>query len=297
MLKNIGITINSNSYTPEAYAYQTYLSTLGFHVQLDTENNLSPYNDINIYFMGIRPFGKKTGTAIEVHEYQSLSTPPFATEKDNIKRIINRKPEGRIFLNDIVRNKLGFKDSVSYINRDMGVDDALFQKPSENPIYDIVYCGSINGRPGLIKEIIRLASIGFKILIIGNVSDDIKEILSVSKYKIHLVGPIERKYLPNLYRECRAGLNYTPDIYPFNIQTSTKTLEYLASGLSLISNKYKWIEAFSTLSGIYPIWVNDINDRNSIPTSKYMLSKKQYSWDNILRNAKFEDFLISLFER
>jgi hypothetical protein len=59
------------------------------------------------------------------------------------------------------------------------------------------------------------------------------------------MGPVSRDQLPEIYKNARFGLNYTPDIYPYNVQTSTKTLEYLASGLGVISNKYKWSEFFS----------------------------------------------------
>lgn len=41
------------------------------------------------------------------------------------------------------------------------------------------------------------------------------------------MGPVNRDQLPEIYKNARFGLNYTPDIYPYNVQTSTKTLEYL----------------------------------------------------------------------
>ena len=53
----IGIPLSSFAYTPEAYAYEKYLKKLGHQIQLDYE--LDPDNDINIYFMGTRPFWKK----------------------------------------------------------------------------------------------------------------------------------------------------------------------------------------------------------------------------------------------
>ena len=41
------------------------------------------------------------------------------------------------------------------------------------------------------------------------------------------------------------GFNFIPDIYPWNIQTSTKVIEYLSSNLTVVSNRYKWINNFS----------------------------------------------------
>ena len=42
----------------------------------------------------------------------------------------------------------------------------------------------------------------------------------------------------------KCGLNFTPDIFPFNVQSSTKTIEYSAAGLGVISNRYIWAETF-----------------------------------------------------
>lgn len=294
----IGISLKLNAYTPEAYAYQEYLVTRGHSVQLDYEHLLDSDNDINIYFMGLRPFWKKKNMrAVEVHEYQSLSTPPHATIKDLIKKTINRKPSGRIFLNEKVQNTLNFQDRIPSIQRDMGVDAALYQKKSDNPIYDIVYCGSIAGREGLVETIVQLAKLDLKILIIGAVTSSIIEVFEPYKKNIILQGRVERSELAMLYRDCRFGLNYTPDIYPFNIQTSTKTLEYLASGLNIISNKYQWIEVFSLNHSYQPIWLDSITSKNDLFSDTYgevKVDMNSYKWSNILEQSNFENFLLKM---
>lgn len=294
----IGISLKQNAYTPEAYAYQEYLIARGHSIQLDYEHLLDNNNDINIYFMGVRPFWKKKLIkAIEVHEYQSLSTPPYAIFKDIVKKTINNKPSGRIFLNEEVENTLQFKDSIPSIRRDMGVDEALYQRKSDNPIYDIVYCGSILGRQGLVEAIIQLANLDLKILIIGTVTSEIEQIFRLSKKNITLLGRVERSELPKLYRECRFGLNFTPDIYPFNIQTSTKTLEYLASGLSVISNKYQWIEDFALNHDYQPIWLESISSKDDLISNinnHVQVDMHIYKWSNILENSGFENFLLKL---
>ena len=52
----IGIKINRISYTPEAYAYANYLTKKGFIVDLNYKEKLRKDNDIEINFMGFRPF-------------------------------------------------------------------------------------------------------------------------------------------------------------------------------------------------------------------------------------------------
>ena len=293
----VGIGLKSQAYTPEAYAYADYLTQKGVAVQLEHESLLDLNNDINIYFMGIRPFWeKRKGRALEVHEYQSLSTGKFPIFKDYVKRTANRKPAGRIFLNETVGENLGFSDDVPYIYRDMGVDESLFQKPDVNPEYDIVYCGSVNGRVGLVEEIERLAKIGFTLLIIGEVS---AEVLGVfKKYSnVTFTGRVSRDELPGLYRKCKAGLNYTPDIYPFNIQTSTKTLEYLASGLIVISNRYEWVDNFFSRNNISFLLIDDVVNLESIRdlSNDFFVSLKGFSWVDVLESSSFFMFLEALF--
>lgn len=298
----VGITLKQTAYTPEAFAYEKYLQSKEHSVQLDCAENLDADNDINIYFMGTRPFWKqKVDSAIEIHEYQSLSVPPYSNLKDLVKKMVNRKPQGRIFLNNIVRADLNFTDDCPYIMRDMGVDDAFFSssREGEEKKYDIVYSGTIDARVGLVNMLHMLAIQGYKVLVIGHISTDSQQHLE-STNNVQCRGKVAYQDLPALYRKAKYGLNYTPDIYPFNVQTSTKTLEYLASGLKLISNRYDWIEQFCIKQNYSPIWLEDLIggqalvdvDLNNNPPNM-----EEYRWSSILDNAQFEEFLLSLLRR
>lgn len=285
----IGVTISRTAYTPEAYAYEKYLINIGHSVQLDFAENLDINNDINIYFMGTRPFWqKKIGKAVEVHEYQSLSTGSNAKIKDKIKKWVNRKPAGRIFLNSDVKERFGFDDNVPYIYRDMGVDDIFFQKPNDNPEFDIVYCGSIVGRVGLVEILIKLSE-KYKVIVVGEVEQETA--LLFRKANITLTGRLERSQIAEIYKNCRFGLNYTPDLYPFNIQTSTKTLEYLASELGVISNRYYWSEKFFKNIGYVPSWIDSNGNVDELNINVKKIDMKCYSWDNILYNSNYMGFL------
>lgn len=287
----IGIPLSKLAYTPESYAYQEYLIRKGHIVQLDY--NLDPDNDINLYITGLKPFWeKKKGRAKEIHEYQSLSTPPYSKLKNFGKKLMNNKPNGRIFLNNFVHEHLFFEDKIPFIYRDMGVDENLFQKPNENPDYDIVYCGSVSGRNGLIETLLNLAK-SYKVLVVGKLTIEDRGLLNSKN--ITLIGAVNRELLPEIYRNARFGLNYTPDIYPYNIQTSTKTLEYLASGLKVISNRYEWAEYFFKKINYQPFWLSsdttlDITKSENLNGFNYSVMK-DYSWENILSHSNFEGFL------
>ena len=171
----------------------------------------------------------------------------------------------------------------------MGVDEALFQSPSENPLYDIVYCGSIAGRNGLIEALRRLAG-NYKVVVVGQVSDLERSLLKHEN--ITILGRVERSNLPEIYRNARFGLNYTPNIYPFNIQTSTKTLEYLASGLGVISNRYYWSEEFFRNLKYTPLWIE--GDLSLEENHEQKLDFSSFSWSSILNDCKFEEFILDL---
>lgn len=287
----IGIQLGDSAYTPESYAYQKYLNDKGHNVELNY--SLNPNNDVNIYIMGLRTFlRRKKGKAKEIHEYQSLSTPPCARLKNFSKKLLNNKPDGRIFLNSLVHRDIGLNNKVPYIYRDMGVDKELLQVPNHNPNYDVIYCGSIAGRKGLIENLLNIAKY-YKVIVVGRATEEEKELLSVKN--ITLAGIVAREKLPEIYRDARFGLNFTPDIYPYNVQTSTKTLEYLASGLGVISNKYEWAEKFFNKINYQPFWLNNNTTLDSKKiddlTSCDLSIMQEYSWNNVLYRSNFEGFL------
>lgn len=295
MVVRVGVGLKSTAYTPEAYAYAKYLKGKGISVQLANEKDLNGNNDVNIFFMGVRPCWQPApGKALEIHEYHSLSTGRLPKIKDMIKVNLNRKPVGRVFLNEVVRNKLNFSDEVPYIYRDMGVDKGFFNAIENNKYsYDIVYSGSISGRVGLLDKLESLSRIGFKLLVIGEVSMDI-----INRFKgnenIELVGRVERSLLPELYKSCRAGLNYTPDIYPFNIQTSTKVLEYYSSGLKVISNSYEWINSFVKKNNFKYVLLNEVNRFEDLSLDRVDFSEKmkEYSWERILDKSGLHELIL-----
>ncbi len=284
----IGITINKISYTPEAYAYEKYLTQKGIEVQLS--ENPDPNNDLNIYFLGLKK-NKTEGKCIEIHEYQSLSTPPLANIKDLIKKHLNCKPDARIFLNSNLEKIFHFNDKIPCLHRDMGIDAEFYQAPTKNPYFDIIYCGSISGRKGLIQEIQRLAQIGFKLCVIGAI--DTKTRSHLAKYKnITFTGKLNRHEIPEIYKNSYAGLNFTPDIYPFNIQTSTKTIEYLASNLQCISNDYFWIKKFSTERGFNYISNKTLSKPEDLyERERINVDVSDLEWNKMLENICFYNFL------
>jgi hypothetical protein len=292
----IEIELKRQAYTPEAFAYRDYLAIHGHVVRLCDASSMSPDADIRIYFMGLRPVwghGRRERGRV-VHEYQSLSIPPCARFKDVAKRLCNAVPSGRIFLNPLVWAGLSFSDRVPYVFRDMGISGNLFAAAPSDPIYDILYCGSVDGRPGLLKELIRLAGLGIKVLVVGTVSNRVLTLLR-HRPNITLAGRLTRQDLPQAFATARAGLNYTPAMHPFNIQTSTKTLEYCAAGLGVVSNRYSWIREFSRSRGFEPLWLDRIQSRDDLLRHAFTpVDVSALEWNRVLEASGFLKFLRSL---
>ena len=166
----------------------------------------------------------------EIEQVVLVSSPAF------LKRLINVRPNIYSFLNENVRKKMWFTKNINYITRGMGVDDIGLEKFIDQPkIFDVVYCGS--NRTGLFNEIKRIADMGLTVALIGP-SEQIEH-RNITSFGRRLPSEVKE-----LITQCRYGLNYTPDVFPFNIQDSTKVIEYSAYNLGVITNRYQWIDDF-----------------------------------------------------
>lgn len=291
-MNKIGIKINGNFFYPEAYAYSKYLKNLNYKVDfIKNKNDFRNYNLI-IKFMGI-DYDKFISNQIVIHDYASVSTYPLPKIKNKIKKLVNKKPNGRIFLNETVKLEMNFNDNLPYIYRDMGIDNNFFNLPQIPKIFDIIYSGSFKNRLGLIKRIEELAKKGLNIALIGNISN--KQIKLVSKFSnIKIFGVLPRYDLYEIYAQSKIGLNFYPNIYPFNFQTSTKVLEYMASGLGILSNSYKWINYFEKKNDSNFLYYNESLSKDQILNFNYRNGNlEKYEWDNLLSNIKFEKFIKS----
>lgn len=234
-------------YLPEIPAYQDYLARYYPSVQTFESTKLEnpdPLDfDIVWHFMGMDRAAK--GRYV-VHEYNSLSTQPFSTLKDFVKRTVNAKPHQRVFLNKTVQSAFRFKDDIPSYCRDMGVDRAFFDAtPSKNTKYDLVYAGGLNRGP-IIKQFLDHFSSNVKeatLLLVGDAPQKLQDNFKDAP-NIIFHGRVPYEEIPILLSNARYGLNIMPDIFPFNIQTATKVLEYAAIGLPIITTDYQWVRRF-----------------------------------------------------
>jgi glycosyltransferase involved in cell wall biosynthesis len=292
LTKQLKLVLTGLAYLPEAYAYERYLRARGWSVEFVSRQNDVDARDLAIRFMGFEPWWRGLSGRRVIHEYHSRSTGKLAAIKDQSKTRLNVKPIGRIFLNDYVRQGFPFSDPIPEIYRDMAVDEAFYQVDrNTRKIYDVVYCGSIGYRQGVVDAVQKLDRMGISVLLIGGVNDASAKILERMRH-VTVHGRATREQIPPLFAQARFGLNFTPDVRPLNRQTSTKTLEYMAAGLGVISNRYAWSQEFEARTGASFVWFEDLRSRADLDRPISAVDMSAYSWETVLDRVGFENFLL-----
>lgn len=241
-MKKILMLSSGKAILPEINAYKKYITN--YQIVDNRELDIIDFNDFDLIwkFMGI-DFCRKKDIPV-IHEYASLSTGKCPKLKNKIKKVFNIKPKLRIFLNENVKNAFRFSDKIPYVYRDMGIDECFYIK-NEKKIYDFVYVGSISNDREIINLLEKFAK-NIKtssLLMIGEPEKELYE-----KYKnfsnIIFTGKLKYQDVPQIASQAEYAINYIPDRYPYNLQTSTKLLEYVAMNLKIITTDYQWVNEF-----------------------------------------------------
>lgn len=244
----ISFVHSEKSYLPEINAYEAYFNEQeGIEAQIITNNELKEMksNDFDVLWkfpgMDMRRNFKDVKV---IHEYNSLSTGYFPSFKNYLKKHYNIIPDGKVFLNEKVESDLKTKDKMPAIIRDMGIAKQFFLQNTKKE-FDFVYVGAM-GKGRELEFALQPFTTTLKhksMLLIGQPNDDL-----YAQYKNHsniiFTGVMPYTEIPSIASKAIYGFNYMPDIYPFNVQASTKLLEYCALGLKVVTSDYHWLREF-----------------------------------------------------
>lgn len=232
------------AYMPELSAYEAHLSALGHSSQRHSTPASVPIQADVVWWICGRvsaTHAQRLRHSLQVHEYASASVGRWPAIKDSIKRWQHPRPQHRVFLNDWVRERMGFDDGVTYSLRDMGVPAYFLQAQASAPVdHDLVYLGEMSRLRAFVPALQAISKSGLTLLLIGQLPGDLADTVKALP-GIRCTGRMAQRDVPAQLLRARAGLNLMPNQLPLAMQTSTKVLEYLAVGLPILSNDYPWI--------------------------------------------------------
>jgi glycosyltransferase involved in cell wall biosynthesis len=294
---------SQKAYLPEVDAYVKYFNSKKEFQAYDSSRIKGEYKldefDVIWEFKGLG--GVNTKEKVLVHEYASLSTGGFPKIKNAVKKWLNPKPDLRIFLNANVKDGFGFNDGIDYCFRDMGIDES-FIKLNTKKEYEFVYVGAICKSRGIDNFLkIFTEKDNGKICLVGKVEDCIYNMYKNNR-NIIFTGKVPYSEVPRIASKAIYGINYIPDQYPFNIQTSTKLLEYLALGLKIVSTDYKWVRQFEEKHNcsFYKLDCHNLRfDLNEINKYQYTSNfvADNFLWETIIANSKIEEKIKEILKR
>lgn len=240
MISKIAIEITDRAFLPESYAYREYFLSHGFVCDFVRKGDpeIMRYDAV-LLFHGFHPFWHKYPRVV-IGEYHSLSVGKFSRLKDFVKRTLNVRADITIFLNNFVREKMWCRSDANNIIRGMGFDGKSFNKVEPKfKRFDIVYAGTM--RSGVWEYIQKFLDLGCSVAVVGNEK-------SYRKDKLVCFGRVPPDVARSVISESMYGLNYTPDMFPLNVQDSTKIIEYCAAGIGVITNRYQWVDEFEMVN-------------------------------------------------
>lgn len=288
---------SEKAYLPEIDAYIDYFNSSSTFSAFDSSQIGSDYtlSDFEVIweFKGLG--GVKVNNQFLIHEYASLSTGIFSKQKDIVKSIFNPKPNLRVFLNERVKKRFEFNDNIEFSYRDMGIDKRFLTRSNQKE-YDFVYIGSMDKGRGIEKLLHSFTQKkNGKMCLIGTPQDDIYDIYKNNK-DIIFTGRLPYKEVPKIASKAIFGVNYIPDKYPYNIQTSTKALEYLALGLKVVTTNYQWIRDFEKNHNcsFYKLDSNnfDIDAINRFEFQSHF-NPESYLWDAVIEKSKINEKILT----
>jgi glycosyltransferase involved in cell wall biosynthesis len=287
------------SFLPEVDQYRHYFEGLGIHTRAlpyQSWRRETPVVDVEWIFMGRDTV--KPSTAVRIHEYASTSTPPWRKPKDLWKKFTNIKPNYRLFLNNYVRQAFDFRDDIPWGYRDMGLGQ-LTEHPRDK-LFDFVYAGSLE-REGISRLFGCFAKDRMKdmtLLVLSRADEALRR-----KYRSHaniiFKGPVPHAEVSGYLHKCCYGINYVPDVEPYNYQTSTKFLEYQQAGLGVITTEYAWVVQFmAQYGGNYFFLKDDLSNLDPSLISDFRFRSgalEDWTWELQVERSGILDFLQQKF--
>ena len=182
----------------------------------------------------------------------------------------------------------------------MGISESFFSTFTQKKEYDFVYVGAINKSRKVDKLLAKFKN-EYKnktLLVIGHIEKEWIDAFNAPN--IIFTGRLNYNDVAQTAGLAQYGINYIPNEYPYNRQTSTKLLEYLAMGLKVVTNDYFWVRNFEKSRNVnfFKIDENmniDFEKLNSFNFKSCDMS--DLTWENILLNSGIRESLDEMIRK
>lgn len=241
-MSRIGVEIrqSAKAFLPEFKAIADYLAgdeafEVMFHATRADSSLVD--GDVVLLALGLAPFNVRNSSVV-VGRYASTSTGYFRSLKDLVKRYGNRSLDLVLSQNQYVHRRMCDPQQANKFLPMGYFPDLVRDTNATETEYDVIYSGTTR-RPGVLNAIVNLADLGFRVAVAGDSS------LSLKHKNVVNLGRLSLEQTYDAYAKAVYGLNYVPDVEPYSMQASTKLIEYVASGLKVITNNYSWVRSFA----------------------------------------------------
>ncbi|MCK9471606.1 MAG: hypothetical protein M0Q88_07635 [Bacilli bacterium] len=301
-MKKILFLRDQKALYPEIDAYANYFNQTGEFCCIDSlkfknEIDLKEF-DIIWEIKGLG--GVKVPDRLLIHDYASLSLAPLPRLKNFIKSYYNPKPNVRLFLNETVKAGFSFKDNIPFCFRDMGIGEEFNKDFNNKKEFEFVYVGAVSKKRKLGEFLNNYDSSKLgRICLVGPVDNDIYQSFKNNK-DIIFTGRVDYLEVPSIASKAIYGLNLIPNQYPYNLQTSTKLLEYLALGLKVVSTDYQWVREFESKHScsFYKVDYHFKIEKSNLDKFKFNSNFKaeDFLWEKVIEESGIDKMIKSLLK-
>ncbi|WP_318478305.1 glycosyltransferase family protein [Photobacterium leiognathi] len=287
----ISSIVRTSAYYPEIYAYKDYFNSIdGVEFNIIHSNNINDLlsTDADCYIIKIgfdSKFNYRLKGKLYIHDYTSCSTGKYPKLKNYIKKCLNYNADIKLFLNERVMNEYHFSQKNNHLIRDMGIDDFFFYNGEKKGEHDFIYAGSIDKSRNIEKVLHSFKLSSRELSLIGEPSNDIyKEFKGVNNIKF--LGKLDRYNTAKELKKAEYGVNITPSIYPYDFQTSTKTLEYCAAQLKIVCNTNSWNRSFERKEKARFFYTEDFKIPSNINEIDFIIPDvSNYRWHKVIEES------------
>jgi glycosyltransferase involved in cell wall biosynthesis len=288
------------SFLPGLGAYLRFFAARGIKTEVCFPHQAKLIQaDLEWHFMGSQI--RKNPQALTIHEYGSASTPPLRRVKDRLKKLINCRPDFRIFDSAYAQQQFGFSDQVPSAIRQSGLfADALstaFEAMEKK--YDFIYVGTVapERRMSALFTLFRSGRLRNQSLLILSQNYAYWQAKCRDSANIHFQGPVPWDQVYSYVRKARYAINFVPDIPPFSHQPSSKFLDYVACRVPVITTDYAWVREFQgSYGGRFYYLTPDLRNWDWESVLRYDFAfpdLKEWTWENQITRSGILEFLRS----